>query len=71
MSGSNPYDLRDVMLEAQAEVQAIMREVLQEIALPMMMDTFKQQWFSLPPEMKEQFSRERPDEYKALMEMMQ
>jgi hypothetical protein len=64
------FDLRDVMLEAQADVQVVMREILQEIALPQMMDRFKMQWAQMPPAMKEQFQRERPDEYKMLMEMM-
>jgi hypothetical protein len=65
------YDLRDVMLEAQAEVQEIMREVQQEIAIPLMMEQFKLQWTQMPSAMKEQFARERPQEYATLMEMMQ
>jgi hypothetical protein len=64
------FDLRDVMLEAQAEVQAVMREVLQELALPQMIEKFRMQWAQMPPVMKEQFQRERPDEYAALIEMM-
>ncbi len=71
MAQDNTYDLRDVMLEAQAEVQEIMREVMQEIALPLMMDQFKMQWASMPDAMKEKFSKERPEKYAALMEMMQ
>ena len=68
---ANTYDLRDVMLEAQAEVQEIMREVQQDIAIPLMMEKFKLQWTQMPSAMKEQFSRERPQEYAALIEMMQ
>jgi hypothetical protein len=64
------FDLRDVMLEAQAEVQAVMREILQDLALPQMLDAFKMQWAQMPPAMKEKFKAERPEQYKALVEMM-
>ena len=64
------FDLRDVMLEAQAEVQGIMREVLQEIALPQMLEKFMLQWATMPSAMKEKFAKERPEQYRALMEMM-
>lgn len=63
-------DLRDVMLEAQADVQEVMREVLQELALPQMVTTFVKTWAQMPQAMKEKFQREKPEEYRALMEMM-
>lgn len=64
------YDLRDLMLEAQAEVQDVMREVMQGLAEPIMMEQIVMQWHSLPDEMKERFKMDRPQEYAQLMEMM-
>lgn len=64
-------DLRDIMLEAQAEVQVIMREVLQELALPQMVNKFRMTWKQMPPEMRQKFAEERPDEYSKLVEMFQ
>ena len=62
------FDVRDVMLEAQAEVQAIMREVVQELVRPQMMAQLRQMWMSAPDEVKEAFKRDKPQEYAALME---
>lgn len=61
-------DIRDVTLEAQAEVQGIIREVVQELMRPQMMAQVKQMWLNAPDEMKELFKRERPQEYAELME---
>lgn len=65
------FDLRDLMLEAQAEVQEIMREVMQEIALPAMTEMVRMQWAEMPEAMKEKFKAEQPEEYAALMRMLQ
>lgn len=62
------FDVRDVMLEAQAEVQAIMREVVQELVRPQMMAQLRQMWMGAPDEVKELFKRDRPQEYAALIE---
>lgn len=71
MQKNKGLDLRDIMLEAQAEVQEIIRETLQELALPQMVEKFRMTWAQLPPEMKEKFQRERPEEYRALMDMLE
>ena len=63
-------DMKDLLLEAQAEVQEVVRELLQELVMPMMRGQVKQMWMTAPDEMKEQFKAERPDEYKALMELI-
>ena len=65
------FDIRDIMLEAIAEVQEIVREALQELALPQMKAQVRQTWASAPDEMKEAFNTERPEEYKQLMDFLQ
>ena len=65
------FDLRDVTLEAQAELQEVVREVLQEMSLPLLMEQARRTWASLPEEMKARFADEKPNEYADLMEMMQ
>jgi len=62
------FDIRDLMLEAEAEVQAIMREVVQDLMKPQMMAQIKKMWITAPDEIKEAFKRERPQEYAELME---
>ena len=62
------FDIRDLMLEAEAEVQAIMREVVQDLMKPQMMAQIKKMWITAPDEVKESFKRERPQEYAELME---
>lgn len=63
-------DIRDVMLEAQAEVQAVMREVVADLMEPQILAQLRQMWATLPDEMKEQFMTDRPDEYEGLMNML-
>jgi hypothetical protein len=58
-------DMKDAMLEAQAEVMAIVREVMAEILTPQVKIEGRKLWASMPPEVKEQFKAERPAEYQA------
>lgn len=60
-------DMKDLLLEVMAEIAEIFREVIQELAGPQMESQLQQAWATAPEEMKEQFKRERPQEYSALM----
>ena len=71
MASESSFDMRDLMLEATAEVQEIMRELMQEFTMPMMRAQIKQMWMTAPDAMKEQFQKERPEEYAALKDMME
>jgi hypothetical protein len=62
------FDIRDLMLEVEADVQVIMREVVQDFVKPQMMAQIKKMWITAPDEVKESFKRERPQEYAELME---
>lgn len=42
------FDLGDIVLEAQADVQEILREFFAELAEPAMMRQFKMMWFTIP-----------------------
>ena len=70
MSNVTSDDLRDTMLEVTADVQETMREVMQELIEPTMMDDLTQMWASMPEKAKEQFKREKPAEYAALMDVI-
>lgn len=61
------FDLRDLLLEVTAEITEIIREAMQELAAPQMESQLRQAWATAPDEMKEQFKRERPQEFSALM----
>jgi hypothetical protein len=65
---SEDFDIRDLMLDAQAEVQEIVREVVQDLLKPQMMAQIRQMWMAAPEDIKEQFKRERPEDYAALMD---
>ncbi len=62
------FDFRDVMLEAQAEVQETMREVARELVSPKLLAQARQAWLSAPNDVKEAFKREKPREYAEMME---
>jgi hypothetical protein len=65
------FDLGDIVLEAQADVQEILREFFAELAEPAMMRQLKMMWFTIPDEMKEQFKKDRPEEFAALMKVVE
>jgi DNA-binding MarR family transcriptional regulator len=62
------FDLRDIFLEATAEVQEIVREVMDELTEPQELEQIRQMWAAATDEQKEQIMRENPEEYKALMD---
>lgn len=63
-------DLRDVTLEAAADVQALVREVLQELAEPALIEKVRRVWSTMPDEMKAQFEQDAPDEFRAFMDLL-
>ena len=63
-------DLNDLMLEATAEVQEIIREIMEELAEPQMKAQAAAMWARMPDEMKELYAQERPEEYRAIMELL-
>jgi len=64
-------DFKDVMLEAVADVQGIMREVVRDLQMPVVEKKVLEMWTNLPDEMKEQFKKDNPEAYRALMQSMQ
>ena len=63
-------DLKDLMLQAEAEVQAIIRESMQELQLPMMLNALHMQWMTLPDQLKEKLRKEQPEAYQVLMDTL-
>lgn len=54
-------DLRDIFLEATAEVQAVVREILEEWAEPMHKAQALQMWAQLTDEEKELYAQANPE----------
>ena len=63
-------DIRDLLLEAQAEFAEVVTEVMQELTMPLMMQALKMKWMTMPDEMKEMLKQTQPDMYKRMMEMV-
>lgn len=67
---SDRLDLRDVMLEAIADVREIFREVMIEATAPMVEMELRQAWAQMPQELKDRLAAERPEEYEMLMKQI-
>ncbi len=67
---SDRLDLRDVMLEAIADVREIFREVMIEATAPMVDMELRQMWAQMPQELKDRLAAERPEEYEMLMKQI-
>lgn len=63
-------DLTDIALEAAADVEEMMREFELDAAKPQMKVSFAKLWREMSDEAKEQFKKEKPDAYHALMESL-
>lgn len=63
-------DLRDMMMAAAAEVERLMMEFEKELTQPLIGAKIFQLWMTLPESSKEQFKRDKPEAYHALMEAM-
>lgn len=65
------FDLRDVILEAQADITELMREVMIEIQTPQILEEAAKEWYRLPADKKAKFKEEEPAAYAALMNHFQ
>jgi hypothetical protein len=63
-------DLRDVTLEATAEVQAVLMEVTRELTEPQQEALVRRMWAEMPEEMKAKFQAEDPEGFAALMDLL-
>ncbi len=68
MASDNDIDLRDIMLEAIAEVREVFRAVMIDLTKPMVELELARVWSTLPPEMKDKMRQEMPEEYEMLMQ---
>lgn len=60
-------EFQDVWMDAQAEVQEVVREIVSEWSAPVMMQQMRLLWAVIEPELKEQFKREHPEDYANLV----
>lgn len=67
MKQTSITDTREAILEAQADMMELVREVMQEIVTPQVKMEGRRLWASMPDEAKEQFKAERPSEYQEFM----
>jgi hypothetical protein len=66
----NDLDLRDILLEVEAEATAIFNEVMQELMLPQMKQALRVRWATMPDDLKEQVRDEYPELYDQIMMMI-
>jgi hypothetical protein len=66
----NDLDIRDILLEVEAEATAIFNEVMQELMLPQMKQALRVRWATMPDELKEQVRDEYPELYDQIMMMI-
>ncbi len=59
-------DVKEAILEAQAEMMELVRDVMMEAVLPQIKLQARKMWATMPDDMKERFKAERPQEYAEL-----
>jgi hypothetical protein len=60
------FDLRDILLEATADVQEIVREVMEELSEPHELAAMQKLWASAPDDERDRLLMEDPDFYREL-----
>jgi predicted metal-dependent enzyme (double-stranded beta helix superfamily) len=66
----NDLDIRDILLEVEAEATQILNEVMQELMLPQMKQALRIRWMTMPDEAKEQVRDEYPEVYEQILLMV-
>jgi hypothetical protein len=66
----NDLDLRDILLEVEAEATQVFNEVMQELMLPQMKQALRVRWATMPDDLKEQVRDEYPELYDQIMLMI-
>lgn len=59
-------DFNDLLMEVEAELQAIFDLVLKELQLPEMKQALRVRWMTMPDEMKEMLRDDYPETYKQI-----
>jgi hypothetical protein len=67
---SDDLDLRDLLLEVEADVTELINDVMQELQLPQMKTALRVRWMTMPDEMKEQIAEEQPKLYEQIIRMI-
>lgn len=67
---SERLDFRDMMLEAEADVREIFRDVMIELTEPAMEMELRMTWARMPQELKDRLAQEKPEEYAMLMKYL-
>lgn len=62
-------DMRDLLLEAQAEFAEIAQEIQKELVLPRMTEALRMQWMNTPEALKEMLRQQDPDTYRMIVEL--
>ncbi len=60
-------DYQDLILECAADVKEMFRQAVIELTQPRMEIQLRQQWATMPQELKDRLAAEHPEEYNALM----
>jgi hypothetical protein len=66
----NDLDIRDILLEVEAEATQVFNEVMQELMLPQMKQALRVRWATMPDDLKEQVRDEYPELYDQIMLMI-
>lgn len=67
---SDDLDLRDLLLEVEAELTEAIGDVVKELQLPQMKTALRVRWMTMPDELKEQIKEDEPELYKQIMLMV-
>jgi hypothetical protein len=66
-----PLDIKDLILEAQAEVTEIVQELMQELVEPQMRTAMRLRWDTVPVDAKELLKKQNPKVYRQLLQMLE
>lgn len=61
-------DLKDIILEVQADFAEIVQAFQEDLAEPQMTDALAVKWMTTPPEQKEVIKQRLPKTYQAIMQ---
>lgn len=70
MSSDDLFDINDIILEAQAEINEAIQDFMQELAAPQAKRMLQMQWAQMTAEQKELIRAENPVAFNQLVEYL-
>lgn len=67
----NAHDVKDALMQAEADVKEVVREIIEEWTEPILRNQVQLFWTMMAPEDKENFKKDKPEAYNQIVRFLE